>query len=368
LNGRATPEGTARYRDRIVTAGQAAPEHFRLVLDGLALSSIGLGTYLGQPEPAVDQGYRDAIREALALGGNVIDTAVNYRFQRSERAVGAALAEAVAAGAVQRDEVFVSTKGGYAPFDGGYPADPDEWIAETFIRPGIAAPEDFVEGHCMTPAYLEHQVAQSRANLRLETLDLYYVHNPEGQRPAVGPAEFARRLRAAFEALEAAAGRGEIAAYGTATWNGYRQSPTEPDHLSLAEVVGLAREAGGPGHHFRAVQLPYNLAMPEAYGSPTQVVEGETLPLLAAAARLGVSVFASASLLQSRLARRLPAGLRERLPGCDTDAQRALQFSRSAPGLATALVGMSQTEHARENLALAGVPPLDAASYRALFR
>ena len=50
------------------------------------------------------------------------------------------------------------------------------------------------------------------------------------------------------------------------------------------------------------------------------------------------------------------------------DAQRALQFTRSTPGIAVALVGMSQVRHVEENLALAAVPPLTEAQYTGLFR
>ena len=74
---------------------------------------------------------------------------------------------------------------------------------------------------------------------------------------------------------------------------------------------------------------------------------------------------ASASLLQSRMIGRLPAGLREVLGG-PTDAQSALQFTRSAPGLTTALVGMSRVEHVEENLSLAARPPLSASAFASI--
>ena len=37
--------------------------------------------------------------------------------------------------------------------------------------------------------------------------------------------------------------------------------------------------------------------------------------------------------------------------------ERALQFVRSAPGITTALVGMSRAEHAKANTKLVSVPP-----------
>jgi aryl-alcohol dehydrogenase-like predicted oxidoreductase len=66
----------------------------------------------------------------------------------------------------------------------------------------------------------------------------------------------------------------------------------------------------------------------------------------------------SASILQGKLSRNLPAELRDVL-GLDTDAQRSLQFVRSTPGVTTALVGMKSALHVEENLALTRVPPLE---------
>jgi len=220
LPGRATAEGTRRYAARL--GARTAPGHFRELAGGLALSSIGLGTYLGPEDGATDVLYQDAVTRALELGLNVVDTAVNYRHQRSERAIRTALAGAAARGLVARDEVVVATKGGFIPFDGAVPRDARGWFTATYLEPGIVAPGDVAAGiHCMAPRYLADQIERSRANLGLETLDVYYVHNPETQLGEVARPEFLARIRAAFEALEQAAGDGRIGVYGAATWNGW---------------------------------------------------------------------------------------------------------------------------------------------------
>ena len=77
-------------------------------------------------------------------------------------------------------------------------------------------------------------------------------------------------------------------------------------NLSLAEVTELAREVGGDSHHFGAIQLPHNLAMPEALTSANQPVDGEQLSLLMAAARKDVTVMCSASMFQAKLSQNLP--------------------------------------------------------------
>jgi aryl-alcohol dehydrogenase-like predicted oxidoreductase len=335
---------------------------------GARLSSIGLGTYLGNEDSATDRGYEESVAAALGLGINVFDSAINYRGQRSERAIGRALARAVEEGRVARDEVFVSTKGGYLPHDSEDGRDPRRYILETFVESGVAPRDEIARGgHCLAPAYLEDQIERSRANLGLETLDLYYLHNVETQRGSVDAATFRRRLASAAKVLEAAVRKGRIASWGLATWDGLRVPPEHPEHVSLAEVLAVASEAGGPGHHFAAVQLPFNLAMAQAVAYPSQDCGGERLSALAAAARSGLAAFGSASLLQGRLAGDLPEEIEEAFPEAKSGGQRGLQFSRSAPGMTVSLVGVSTPAHAADNFALAGVNPASPEKVLGLF-
>ncbi len=365
---KATAEGTARYKDQF--SSQLADSHFRQS-QALWMSSIGLGSYLGNADERTDEGYRVAVKRAAELGCNVFDTAANYRFQRSERSFGQAFSELFAAATLQREEIVVTTKGGFLPFDGAMPRSRQEmtaYLEETFVKPGVCRLEDFVQGsHCMTPGYLAHQLDQSLRNLKLGCVDVYYVHNPESQFAEVAPEEFYRRLGAAFEFLESAVAAGKIAMYGTATWNGYRVPSNSREFLSLERVVQTAQEIAGDNHHFKVVQLPLNLAMIEAFTNANQTVNGKNATLLEAAAEFGVTVMASGSILQSKLAAGLPPVMKEAFPELKTDAQRAIQFVRSTPGVTTALVGMSRVGHVEENLELAGTAPADAESYLKLF-
>src|SRR5258706_10644449 len=115
----ATADSTKKYAARL--AGRAAAGHFR-EQQGLWLSSIGVGTYLGEPDARTDQAYTDAIVAAVESGANVIDSAINYRFQRSERSVGMAIAELARRG-FSREELLICTKGGFLTPDGDMPAD-----------------------------------------------------------------------------------------------------------------------------------------------------------------------------------------------------------------------------------------------------
>ncbi len=358
----ATPEGTRRYAARF--AGGAAEGHFRQQ-QGLVLSSLGIGTYLGDPDARTDQGYTDAVVATVAGGINFIDSAINYRFQRSERSIGAALKQLTELGH-QRDELIVCTKGGYLTPDGEVPADPSEYFFREYIEPGIFRVDEIVGGHCMTPRYLEDQLERSRRNLGVDCIDVYYLHNPETQLGMVAREEFSSRVRAAFEYLESAVAAGKIRSYGMATWNGFRQPEGAPDYISLGKMEILAREVAGEAHHFHFVQLPYNLGMTEALTRPNQVLDNRKLPMIEAAHALGITVIGSASLLQGQVARNLPGFIAEAL-GLESDLERALQFARSSPGITTALVGMSRVEHVRANLRLVGVPPASDEQFTKLF-
>ena len=364
LQGRATPEGTKRYAARF--AARAASGHFRVTAGILAVSSIGIGTYLGDPNWRTDTGYTDAVVEACKGGLNLIDTAINYRLQRSERSVGAALTTTISQG-FAREEFIVCTKAGFLTPDGAMPDDVNDYFVKEYIEPGIMRAEDIAAGcHCMAPRFLADQIERSRKNLGIECVDVFYLHNPETQLTEISAGEFRDRVRRAFEFLESAVDAGKIGFYGLATWNAFREEPLSSGYLSLEAMISIAREVGGDAHHCRFVQLPLNLAMPEALTKANQVAQGKTLAMVQAARPLGVSIIASASLLQGQLTRTLPPYVRSAL-GLKTDAQRALQFVRSAPGVTAALVGMSSPEHVAEAIALATAEPAPRDQFLKLF-
>jgi aryl-alcohol dehydrogenase-like predicted oxidoreductase len=364
IPGRATAQATLRYAAKF--QGRAAAGHFRDVQGGLVLSSIGIGTYLGEPDHPTDEGYTRAIIAAVQGGVNVVDSAINYRLQRSERSAGAAL-KALRSHEFPREEIVVCSKAGFLTPDEKMPEDASEYFLHEYVERGIFRPEDIAAGcHCMAPSYLSDQVDRSRRNLGLECVDVFYLHNPETQMSEVAPDEFRRRIREAFEFFESAVSAGKIGAYGMATWNAFREERNAPGYLSLAAMEAIAREAGGADHHFRYVQLPLNLAMPEALLRPNQVVEGKTMAMVQAGRALGITMVTSASLLQGQLTRNLPPYIGAAL-GVKGYSAQALQFARSVPGVTTALVGMSSVEHVRANLEVVAIEPAPRDQFLKLF-
>jgi len=344
---------SAAYATRF--AERYAADFYRRGLAGRTLSSIGVGTYLGECTEADDAAYENTVAAAIGDGVNLIDTAINYRCQRSERAVGRAIQRSVKLG-TPRDAVVVCTKGGYLPL-ADHPPESREayrnYLKHEFFDTGILTPDDVVSGgHSLAPSFLRYAIARSRKNLGLDAIDLYYLHNPEQQLAVMTHASLRERLRAAFMVLEDAVSRGEIRAYGCATWTGLRVPPTNKGHLSLQELVSIAREIAGEAHHFRAVQAApaafRRLLLPHLHHEP--VVGMRHFAVAGAAAALDLAVMASASLMQAQLTHDLPPSMRELFPSRRTDAQRALSFVRSIPGVTTALVGMRSVSHLEENL------------------
>jgi len=136
------------------------------------LSTVGLGTYLGAPTDEDDFDLYIATKHLLNSGAvNVIDTAANYRCQKSERTIGQALKYAN----VERDEIFVSTKAGYIPddADNGIPA---TTLIQDLKDQNLITDDDIAGGiHCMHPNFLDHQLQASKKNLGLNTIDLVYL-------------------------------------------------------------------------------------------------------------------------------------------------------------------------------------------------
>ncbi|GAB4820952.1 hypothetical protein N2152v2_007998 [Parachlorella kessleri] len=394
--GHSTAAGTAQFAAGVL-GSKVAEGHFRRhnidysgvdsQAGALTLSSLGVGTYLGNADKATDDLVANAVIQSVAKGLNVIDTAANYRWGRAEQSVGQALLTLRMTGAAQREMLFVSTKAGYAA--GKAPQ------GDLLLEPAMAAQHgtmpllandilgslqaagkivasDVVSGHCMHPACLEASLERSLESLGLEAVDLFYVHNPaESQLRQLGKAAFMQRLKAAFEFCEAARQQGRIKAYGLATWACFRVAPQQQgEYLSLREVVRLAEEVGGRDHGFRYVQLPVNAKMREAWTEPWQeggAAAGGLVPLVQAAQQLGIGVFSSGPLLEAQLLRStaLQSALEavpqlQNIPGT---APKLLQLARSCPGLLCTLVGHKTPQNVEANLVVVRSSPLSRAEF-----
>jgi len=358
--GFATADGTARYIEKALKGG-VQRNHFRSS-QSLSLSSLGVGTYLGDTDSATDALVADAVYESVASGAvNVIDTAINYRMQKAERSVGRALDRLRGDGVAGRDELFIATKGGYLSSDGDVPKDFWRYVQEEYVRPGkLKTDEISGEVHSMAPKFLRDQLGRSLKNLGLECVDLYYLHNAaESWLPEIGYRRFLERVADVFALYEKERTEGRLRYYGLATWSCLRVQRGDPEYVSLDDVVEVAKNVGGDEHGFKFIQLPFNPGMSEALSAKNQRMADEPLTVFEAAEKLGLGVFTSAPLGQGRL---LTLTKVPELEG--SKALSLLQFARSAhPAVMAPLVGQKDQTHVRDNVKIGKIPPLSQGEF-----
>ena len=363
LHGYATSAGTKKYVEYAIQRGKPS-SHFR-IFDALYLSSIGMGTYLGQLTAEDDKAMENAVYESIKSGAvNVIDTAINYRAMKSEKSVGRALLRLEKEGIISRDEVFICTKNGYITNDGDYPSiDVMEYMQKMFISTDIINAHDISSGYnVLNPNYIERCIEKSLMNMHIETIDLVHIHNSfESWHEDVSREEFMQMLAKVFEVYEKYRSNTKIRYYGMATWTCFRVSQDNKEYLSLEQVVKLAENIGGRQHGFRFIQLPYNLAYSEALLLKNQIVGSErNLTILEAANRLNIKVFTSIPLFQSRL-------LRAQIPdyiGLTDQVAKLVQVIRSSPSVIAPLIGHKKPEHVEQNLMVANIPPLNDIEFK----
>lgn len=287
LPGSATEAGTRTYASRFPPSGYTP-----LGSTGLTTCRLGFGCYRIDDETLE---HREALEKALRSGCNLIDTSTNYTDGGSERCVGLVLGKLTRTGQLRRDEVIIVSKIGYVQGQ-------NLTLAEEREAAGRPFPEmvKYMEGcwHCIHPEFLADQLERSLARLELQTLDVCLLHNPEyflsdATRRGVKSLEtvreeFYRRLRDAFAFFEGQVQAGSIQCYGVSS-NTAVSPASDPEATSLTRMLAAAREASGPSHHFRVLQIPMNLY--EAGGVfERNTGDGHRQTVLEAAAEAGIGV------------------------------------------------------------------------------
>lgn len=362
ISGYATPNGTRKFADN----SGVNPHNFNEFCD-LVLSNVGIGTYLGNPDAQTDNAVKDAVKQSILSGVNVVDTAINYRSQKAERSIGRALSELIQAGQISRDQIFLSSKNGYLTNDADVSLGFWEYVKEEYTQKGVLKEGDVTSGyHCMTRNFLSDQLERTLKNLDIECLDLLYLHNAvEGQIKDRTREEFLASLESVFALYEERRSQGKIRFYGMATWECFRVPDTDVQYLSLEDTVNMAKRVGGQDHGFRFIQLPFNLHYDQALLAKNQLLDSQKVSILEAATKLDVGVFTSVPFMQGRLLQpgAMPDFHDELLPSL-----RALQFIRSTPGVLAPLVGQKTAEHVGENLKIMNVPPIPSDEFVALVK
>jgi len=255
IAGSAAPEGTLENR-----GGHPAVPYSQLSGTGLWVSQAGFGGYrVHQADPAHGQ----ALRKALSAGINLIDTSANYSNGGSEILVGQVLKKLIESKKIRRESAVVVTKAGYLQGE-------NYLLSQERKAQGHPFPDLVLFGqgleHCIHPEFLEDQLLRSLGRLGLLTVDVFLLHNPEyylswarqaGLPRAEAEKEYCRRIGLAFEFLETQVEKGRLRWYGISS-NTFPQPADDYEFTSLEKVLDLAERLSS-NHHFRVIQLPFNL-------------------------------------------------------------------------------------------------------------
>lgn len=362
----ATSEDTLNFAKKFTNYKDFYTKHNELIF-----SKLGLGTFNKEPykEENYVFHYIEGVKQAIRSGINLIDTASNYRYGQSEKEIGEALVEL--GDEVKREELIICSKGGFIQLDYPFPENPYTWIKENVVEAGLAKEDDIeLDQHCMTPDFLEWSCKRSIENIGVDSLDIYYLHNPEMQILKLGKKDFYKQIEKVFERFEKLADEGLFKTYGVAVWNGFT---SENDELiSLEKLVEIAKKVGGDNHRFKYIQLPFNMGKTNAYTSLTQKVNNQECSIINAAYKLGIGVISSSSLLQMNLFKKSFTAetgvVLDDTMTLKSDIQLALQFVRSTPGIVSSLFGSKAPVHIKENCEISKVKSVKREKYDLLYR
>ena len=178
---------------------------FYIKHNDLIFSKLGLGTFNKEPykEENYVFHYIAGVKEAIKNGINLIDTASNYRYGESEKEIAIAIKELMEEENIKREELIICSKGGFIQLEYPFPENPYAWIDENLIKSSLAKEEDIeLDQHCMTPDYLEWSCKRSLKNLEIDTIDIYFLHNPEIQISKLGYKTWLKKVESAFKRFE----------------------------------------------------------------------------------------------------------------------------------------------------------------------
>jgi aryl-alcohol dehydrogenase-like predicted oxidoreductase len=410
IRGWATVKETAKYSE----SRQKHKDHF--VIDNtsgssLTLSTIGIGSYLGNSDEITSEQLNTAVVGSINHGINVVDTSINYLGQNAERAIGKALKRLIIdEKTVPREAIFISTKAGFIPRDAKHDRNNVETLNKWISEWNTASQQEAIDAantdgdgdgninkennidnypkfptntivnkkHCISPACLDMSLKTSLSNLGVTTIDLLYLHNLENQFKDDNLAhdEVLLRIEKSFERLEWYRKHNVIKYYGIASWDSFRVSHSSDVHMSLHDILDIAKKVGGNDNHgFRFIQLPLSVNLPEA--AIDEYME-QRRTFLEEADKLGVTIIASRS-IDAGQSGKIKNTL-EAFKLCAPDdinlgtsvekpslVAQALNVVRSTPGVKIALVGMKKMEHVHDNLKLLDISKLTPSKVKCIY-
>jgi aryl-alcohol dehydrogenase-like predicted oxidoreductase len=273
---------------------------------GLTVSACGFGGY--RIDYRVKEHF-DALKYAIESGINLIDTSANYSEGGSEILIGKVLDDMISKGNLMREEIVIVSKGGYIQ---GKNFEHAKKLKED--GHGYKEVVEYTDSlwHSIHPDFLKDQITFSLERMKLETIDVYLLHNPEYflDSPVSKELtleemrhEYYIRIKKAFGYLESEVEKGRIGSYGISS-NSFVYDTDTQTFTSLEECINEANKIKS-GNHFYAIQFPLNLFEKGAILAKNQNAETKTLLELAKENNLGTIVNRPLNAISGRSLKRL---------------------------------------------------------------
>ena len=306
------------------------------------ISRVGVGLYQGEESDLGDLKLFEVLEYALLNGIHVLDCAPSYRNRRSEIVLGRLTQK------YPDRDFFISTKGGFVPFDFSQGEEKENaYVQELFdrrwVRPSLFDQEYF---QTFDPVFLEQALTTTLTTLSRDSIELYYLHNPEYFLAKVGRARFLEVMKEVLLWIKDKIKSGQIKAFGISSWNGFFEEEKNA-RLELLEFYTLAQEVGIETY-FNYLQVPYNFAQTRALFFKGQKLGNSQKSLFGVAKEFNISILGSAPLGQGKLTKyNYPEKVKKIFPGMSS-AQISLSFVLSTPGISSALIGTTSLVHFKE--------------------
>ena len=137
----------------------------------------------------------NTICDALISGTiNMVDTASNFRYRKSERVVGAAVRYLMKEKYFQREEMVLGSKGGFIAEDADLGVTQRQIVKRLLAKKVIASEAEVYQSSCIEPSFIAHQFEETLDNMGLQALDCYAVNLPEVHLTRLARPEFYRKL------------------------------------------------------------------------------------------------------------------------------------------------------------------------------
>lgn len=279
MNSRANTAATKKFSEKF-----SPLQHKQLGSTGLTVAACGFGAY--RVDYRVKEHF-NSLQYAIEKGINLIDTSANYSDGGSEILIGNVIAEMIKENKLAREEIVIVSKGGYLQ---GKNLEAAKQMEDDGV--GYRGITQYTEKlwHSIHPDFLKDQITFSLERMKLDTIDVYLLHNPEYflDSPLAKELElnelrheYYSRIKQAFAHLEEEVKNGRIGCYGISS-NSFVKHSDDPVFTSLEECLRVAGEVSSE-NNFKVIQFPLNLYERGAVVIRNQ--HGDTMTLLELAAK-----------------------------------------------------------------------------------